>query len=970
MNEVYGFTLVSERAIPEINSTARLFKHKKTGAELLSIENQDENKCFGINFATPPTDSTGLPHILEHCVLAGSKKYPVKEPFMELVKSSLASFINAMTFPDKTIYPVASQNAKDLYNLIDVYMDAVLHPRLAPEVLQQEGWHYELENKDDPLVYRGVVFNEMKGNYSSPDWLLYRYTRQSVFPDNAYGVDYGGDPVSIPDLTYEDFRAFHETYYHPSNARIFFYGDDNPEERLRLMNAYLQQFERKEIDTTIRPQTRFDQPRRRVIPYDAGEDADKKGIATVTWMLDTPQDIEQLFMLQVLDHVLLGTPASPLRKALIDSGLGEDVAGGGLQDDMRQYIFGTGLRGIKPHDADKVEEIILQTLESLAKDGIDPETVEASLNTLEFRLREYNTGNFPRGLAMLFESLRTWGYGGDPFEALAFEAPLNAVKARVAAGEKVFETLINTHLLNNTHRVTLILQPDSQTNQRLADEEKARLEAVRSRLSDDELQVIIEDTRKLKQMQETPDSPEALATIPVLTLADLDKKNKTTPLNIGQMKGSKLLHHDIFTNGIFYLDLGFNLYALPQDLLPMVTPFGKALLQMGTDKEDFVRLSQRIGRKTGGIQPAVFTSEMNAASGSAAWLFLRGKSTIDQIDDLLEILHDILLTARFDDKDRFLQIILNEKAGLESQLVNMGHQVIFKRMKARLTESGWAAEQIGGINYLFFLRDLVKAIETDWDSVQEKLETMRRHLIAREAVLYNVTLDGDNWQKAQSKLSAFGERLPDTPVQMARWNPAITRQHEGLTIPAQVNYVGRILPLDAAGYSYHGSASVIAKAISRSWLHENVRAQGGAYGVGAVIDQHANSLSFWSYRDPNLQATLNAYRKTADHLKTLDLPDSELTKSIIGGIADMDFYQLPDAKGYSAMQRHLIGYTDDKRQQVRDELLSTTAHHFQAFGDALAAAYDEGLTVVLGSLQAIEDANSAGGDLLNITKVQ
>src|SRR6202165_459309 len=442
MTATHGFELIREQALAEINSTARYYRHAKTGAELLSLLNSDENKVFGATFGTPPADSTGVAHILEHSVLCGSRKYPIKEPFVELMKRSLNTFLNAMTFPDKTCYPVASQNVQDFYNLIDVYLDAVFFPRLTPQIFQQEGWHYELDAPDAPLIYKGVVFNEMKGNYSSPDSMLRELSQQSLYPDITYGLDSGGDPKHIPDLTYAQLKAFHQRHYHPSNAKLFFYGDDDPDERLRLLDAYLGAFGPIDVDAKVPLQPRFTAPKRLARTYAAGnadlearsgdeagtEQATKETMLTVNWMLDEVVDVEAALALAILDHVLVGTPAAPLYKALIDSGLGEALTGGGLDDGLRPPMFSVGLKGIDPADAEKVELLIADTLGALFEKGIDPLTIEAALNTVEFRLRENNTGAFPRGIVFMLRALESWLHGRDPVRPLAFEAAPGAVE--------------------------------------------------------------------------------------------------------------------------------------------------------------------------------------------------------------------------------------------------------------------------------------------------------------------------------------------------------------------------------------------------------------------------------------------------------------------------------------------------------------------------------------------------------------
>ena len=461
----HGFELLREEQIQELNSRARLYRHVQSGAQVLSLENTDENKVFGVAFRTPPADSTGIAHIMEHSVLGGSQKYPLKEPFVQLIKGSLHTFLNAFTWPDRTVYPVASTNLQDFYNLVDVYLDAVFHPLITPQHLDQEGWHYELEDPAAPLVYKGVVFNEMKGVYSSPDSLLYRAAQQSLFPDTTYGLDSGGDPRVIPQLTYEQFKRFHATYYHPSNAHVFFYGDDDPSERLRRLDEVLRTFAAQPVDGQIALQPRFAEPRTVVVqvPADADSDFTKKAMVDVNWALPEITEPSLIMALSVLSYAVIGTQASPLRKALVDSGLGEDVMGG-LGSGLRQLTFSAGLKGILQADAPAVEALILDTLAQLAVDGIDPDMVEAAVNSIEFSLRENNTGSYPRGLSLYMRVLPNWLYGYDPFEPMHYELPLAVVKQRLAADSTFLGQLIRTYLLDNTHRLTVVAEPDPTLN--------------------------------------------------------------------------------------------------------------------------------------------------------------------------------------------------------------------------------------------------------------------------------------------------------------------------------------------------------------------------------------------------------------------------------------------------------------------------------------------------------------------------
>lgn len=959
MTTTHGFELVKAEAVPELNADVRLYRHAKTGAELLSVENEDENKVFGITFRTPPPDSTGVPHIMEHAVLSGSRKYPVKEPFVELMKGSLNTFLNAMTFSDKTSYPVASQNLQDFYNLIDVYLDAVFYPRITEETMRQEGWHYEIFEPEDPLIYKGVVFNEMKGAYSSPDSLISRYSEQSLFPDNIYRFDSGGDPSVIPELTYAEFKSFHERYYHPSNARVFFYGDDDPDERLCIVDEYLRDFDAHPPDSEIGLQPKLDQPQTLHYPYPVGEDAEaQKALITVNWLLPENRDLSQTLALLMLSNMLVDTPASPLRKALIDSGLGEEVIDRGLDDSLRQLVFTTGLKGVKAENVDEVEPLILETVGALVERGFDRNTVDAAVNTVEFKLREQNYGRYPRGLVVMLQALSQWLHNGDPIEAIAFEDALAAVKTWRAEDDRFFEKLLETYLLENPHRTIVILEPDPELQRRREAGVREHLQTVKASMGSDILHEVIAEARHLQELQNAPDTPEALATIPSLQLDDLDPHPKMTPTEDGRLAGTRLLSHDLFTNGITYLDVGFNLRTLPPELLPYAGLFGDLLLEMGTTKEDFVALTQRVGRSTGGIKAAHFTSTDRVSGRGEAWLFLRGKSTLAQTPALLEILRDVLLDMRLDDRRRLMQILLEKKAGEEAQLVPMGHRVVASRLRSKFSEGHWVSEQVSGASYLLFLRRLIKHVEEDWDAVLSALETVRQTLINRQAMLCNLTVDGESRAEIEPHLVSFLNALPSGAAQSVTWDPSFSMEPEGLVIPAEVNYVGKGGDLLTLGYERSGSTEVIAHYLRSTWLWEKVRVQGGAYGGFCVFDQHSGAFGFLSYRDPNLVRTLEIYDQTAEFLRNLDLSEEERVKGIIGAIGTMDAYQLPDAKGYSAMARTLIGYTDEARQQYRTEVLETGEADFHAFADLLDRLRDEAAVVVLGSQGAIEAANA------------
>ena len=1003
MTLTHGFLLEREQVIPELSATARVYRHAKTGGRLLSIQSPDENKVFGIAFRTPPADSTGLPHILEHSVLCGSKKYPVKEPFVELIKGSLNTFLNALTFPDKTCYPVASANVQDFYNLVDVYLDAVFFPRLTENTLKQEGWHYDVESVDAPLAYKGVVFNEMKGAYSSPESLLSEYSQRALFPDTCYGLDSGGDPERIPDLTFAQFMDFHARYYHPSNSYAFFSGDDDPEKRLALLDEVFSQFDpalEAAATSAIALQAPFAAPRRATHPYAAdesgeGDDAHEPGEAraramcTVNFGLPepagNPADADAnpdagpdlSLGLSVLEHVLIGLPSSPLRKALVDSGLGEDLTGGGLETDLRQMAFSVGLKGMtltSTEDAEakaaQVEDLVLSTLRGLADSGLHADDIEAAMNSVEFDLRENNTGSYPRGLAVFFEALSTWLYGADPLMLLPFEGPLKRLKARLAAGEKVLEDLIRSQFLNNPHRALVTLVPDPALSAAREAAEQARLDAVRAALSPTDLERLVAETHTLRDLQEAPDSPEDLAKIPRLTLGDLPLKNADIPHVRTTLAGARAHLHELPTSGIVYLDLGLDLSAVPDQLVPLVPILGRALLEMGTKRTSFVDLTRKVAMTTGGIWPQSFVSTVRTPDGSCAaepcqLLFLRAKATAERTPALLDILSEVLLEADFSDTGRLGKIVLETKARRKHHLIPAGHALAASRLKARYGAAQAMGEAMQGLTGFFYVRELASRMETDPESVVRDLHTLLGLMLRRSKLVANITADSPALSDTAKRLDSLLATLSDATLPAAPRALPTLPEREGLVLPAQVNYVCTGANVKALGHSPGAASAVVSKFLRAGYLWERVRVQGGAYGAGVSYSRTSGNLTFTSYRDPNLARTVEAFAAVAPYLASLDLDASELEKSIIGSVGDMDHYLLPDAKGFTALARDLTGEDDDYRQAARDAILSAGPQDFREFGEAVHAATTKGCVVIAGGREGL-----AGSGLdLTLTKV-
>ncbi|WP_319469492.1 insulinase family protein [uncultured Pseudodesulfovibrio sp.] len=957
----HGFTKVRELEIAEMSSVAHVYRHDKTGARVLSIVNDDENKVFGISFRTPPEDSTGVAHILEHSVLCGSEKYPVKEPFVELLKGSLQTFLNALTFPDKTCYPVASANAQDFYNLVDVYLDAVFYPRLTENTLKQEGWHYEMESADKPVTYKGVVYNEMKGAYSSPDSLLYEHSQQSLFPDHTYGIDSGGDPEIIPELTFKQFMDFHRDHYHPSNAYAYFYGDDAPEKRLAILDEVFSKFEKIDVEKTRIPlKERFSEAVSVRESYPASGNL-SKGMFTVNWLLSETADANLNLALHVLEHILVGLPSSPLKKALMDSGLGDDLAGVGLEADMRQMFFSVGLKGIHPSNAIKAESVIFHTIKELVENGIDTKDIEAAINSVEFSLRENNTGSYPRGLSLMFQALSTWiyddeGVEGDPLLLLPFEEPLRNIKGWIENGDKIFEELLARLFLHNPHRSTVLLEPDQKLSAAIARKEAGRLKKVKESLTDKQIEKVIADAQELSRLQGEPDSPEALASIPRLSVADLPRDNRIIPTEHREVAGAPLLYHDLATNGIAYFDFGFDLAAVPAELLPFVPVFGRALLESGTEKRNYVDLSQWIACTSGGIWTQPFSAPVRDSREAASRLFLRAKATADKVGETAAIITEVLTSAKLDSKERIARIVSEARARMEQRLVPAGHQVVATRLRAR-THAGYAVEELlSGLTNLEFLRSLEKRIEEDFRKVAKDLEKLRSLLISRNSVIVNATMDQSMFAAVEPELASVVSALPEVDAEPVKRGPLSLPAREGLAIPAQVNYVGKGVNAADHGFSFTGAAQAVNKMIRTGYLWEKVRVQGGAYGAFCLMDRVAGSLAFVSYRDPNLEATVKAFDATAEYLETVTLNADELEKSVIGAIGEIDAYQLPDAKGFTGMVRHLTGQDDAFLQTVRDEALAADEKDFRAFAEAVRINAENGAICVLGDELAMENS--------------
>ncbi len=971
--ELHGFKLIKEENIQEVGGKVKLFKHIKTGAELLSISNDDTNKCFGVNFRTPPKNSTGVAHILEHSVLCGSEKFPTKEPFVELLKSSLQTFLNAMTYPDKTCYPVASTNTQDLYNLMDVYMDAVFFPRVRTaegrDILAQEGWHIDTTPEADGTKgkwqIKGVVYNEMKGVYSSPDSILAEQSQHAVFPDTLYSLDSGGNPQNIVDLSYEEFEEFHKLYYHPTNARFFFWGDDDEEIRLKKVNEVISRFDAIEINSEIPLQPRIDSARKVEFPFEASNQDDEesasealRGHATLNWLLTETYDVEKNILFNMLDHILTALPGSPLRKALIDSGLGEDITGH-LEEDLIQMYYSIGLRSIEANAEDQMEALILDTLYELYENGVPAKAIEAAVNATEFHLREANTGRAPRGLVNMTQCLTHWLYDKDPINAFKWEAPLAKIKQAIENNEKIFENLIKEYFLDNQHRILVNLVPDTTLSEQRQQDEEALVQKFYDSMNDEERAHVEAESARLQAVQAKEDSEEALATIPVLQLSDLPKENKILPIE--KQEGQvKIITHSIETTGILYSRLVFNLDSLPYELLPYLSLYSRSLTELGTKNYSYIELGLEIEATTGGVGAySSFQAKVNQADTLNSFV-LSGKATKDKVTKLVDIFEEIILNPNFNNKERFTQMVLEEKARLEQALIPAGHSFVMARLGGIQSQIGAINEYTQGVSYLEFVRNLAKELESNWEQVLEKLQTIHTIIFSRDNALLDMTASAEILSSSEKIFTPLLEKLQkcDYCSSKKTWNVTQLEGNEALVVPARVNYVGMSTNLHKHGYKFHGSALVISRFLRMGYLWDRIRVLGGAYGCFVQYSRVTGSFAFASYRDPQVEKSIEVYKNAPDFLGNLHLSERDLSCAIIGTIGDMDGYLLPDAMGATALWRDLTGDTKEIRQQIRDEVLSTKLSDFQNFATPLSTALKEAKCVSLGGVDTENYAKS------------
>ncbi len=961
MSNVKGYTLKQEKELADLKAKGKLYYHEKSGAHIVTVENDDENKVFFVGFKTPPEDSTGVAHIIEHTVLCGSEKYPVKDPFIELEKSSLNTFLNAMTYSDKTVYPVASCNDKDIKNLMDVYLDAVFNPNIYNEekIFKQEGWHYELDSVDGELKYNGVVFNEMKGVFSSPDGIIERAIEQSLFPDTPYGVESGGDPKNIPDLNYEDYLEFHRRYYHPTNSYIYLYGDMDMEERLKYLDEnYLSKYDKIDIDPKIPVQESFDKKAFEEVSFSAstGDDISSKSYLSynaVIYNKDNPYDNKAYVAWQIITYVLTIATGAPIRDRLIEEGIGSEIEGG-VEDCVKQPYFYIIAKNAPEDKRDRFIEIIEEELEKVVREGINKESVKSSINYLEFQRREADFGMVPKGLSHGLDLMKSWLYDIDkPFEYINILDAFDELKELLDKG--YFENLIEKYLIKNNHKSVVTAKPEIGLSSKMQKDEKARLDKYMESLSDEEKQKIVEETAELKKYQEEKSPKEDLDKIPTLDIEDI-KKEAFKPSNIEKsVLGTKLIHHDFETSGIYYVSLYFNINDLVEKYAPYIGLLALCLGDMDTEKYGKLELNNEIMKRCGGFSfiPAIIENE---EKGINAYFEFKSKMLAENLEDVVDLFYEVINNTHLDDKVRLRQIISEERSNLYIKLLTAGHSAAAMRCASYYSISKKCDDSWIGIGFFHFLEWLEKNFEEYGDTLVDILKDLVKAIFSRDNIISGITTGEDAYNDFEAVHKKALERLPQSRAQMSRIYDTFkesTDINEGFYTPGQVQFVARTGNYKKLGFKYNGVYQVLRHLLSYEYLWNEVRVKGGAYGVMCNFTREGNGI-FTSYRDPNLRETNDVYESVPEYIKNFDVSHEDMKKFIIGTIGSLDTPLTPRMKGGKSMGLYLSGTSAEDVQRSRDEMLAATTQDIRNCADMVRAILDCKYICALGTEEKIE----------------
>jgi len=962
-----AYELIKGEFVSEAGSFVLTLRHKLSHARVLVFSNEDENKVFNIGFRTPPKDSKGVPHIIEHTVLCGSKNFPVKDPFVELVKGSLNTYLNATTYPDKTMYPVASCNDKDFKNLMYVYMDAVFYPNIYhyEEIFKQEGWHYELDNEDDEITYNGVVYNEMKGAYSSEERVLECFVMSQLFPDNTYCQESGGDPRHIPDLTYQDYLDFHRTYYHPSNSYIYLYGDMDVEERLVFMDEqYLRHFPAISVDSEIPLQKPFGSMKELTTSYAVAKDADctEKTYYAFATVMDVTLDQKICKAFEVLFYVLVEMPGAPLKQALLDAGIGSDVDGE-FCDILRQSMFSISTKNAKKGQKQDFYRVIRETLEKLVAEGIDRKVLEAAINGMEFKEREADFGSFPKGLLYGTRIFKTWLYNdNDPYSPLCYDEYYAFLREQL--GTDYFEKLIQAYLLDNPHAVLVDMVPEPGLAEKMEEETAKKLREYKESLSAEEIGKLIADTKALKAYQEEASPKEMLEKIPMLKREDIRKEIRPYHNEEKQIDGIKVLHHNIPTNDIVYLRMLFDIDGL-EDYLPQASFLSTLLGYMDTQKHTYTEFDTETNFYTGGITSDLDIYCCNRDSDDYRLKFeVRTKVLRNHLKEALDLMAEMMFETLFTDEKHLREVVAEGRSRLKVRLLTSGHQAAASRATSCFSKSSWLNDHYLGIGYYEYLVQLDEHFEEEKERLAAGCRALLAKAFRREGLLVSITGADAEYAELEKELPAFLGRLASFEEsstgdeesalsKMTKYIPVPVSNQEGFTTPAEIQYVA--VGGSFAGVPHNfGALRVARHLLNYDYLWNEVRVKGGAYGVACQFQREGDGY-FTSYRDPNLSSTIDVYEGAADYLENYSADEREITKTIIGTISGMDVPLTPNMNGSRSLTGYLSGITEEELQKERNQVLNCSLEDIRSLAPVMRAVADSSNLCVIGNERHLTD---------------
>jgi len=964
LEDLTAYEIIEKRKIEDLNSDSFLMRHKKTGARLALLSNDEENKVFAIGFRTPPKNSTGVAHIIEHTVLCGSKEFPVKDPFVELVKGSLNTFLNAMTYPDKTVYPIASCNDADFQNLMHVYLDAVFYPNIykTDKIFRQEGWHYEMEDENSDLTINGVVYNEMKGAFSSADDVLSREIQNSLYPDITYGIESGGDPDVIPELTYEEYLDFHRKYYHPSNSYIYMYGNMDMAEKLDYIDKnYLSKFDHIEVDSKVEFQKAFDAPKEITKPYPVLPDDDLSKNTYLSYNCSVGSTLESKVYVafDILDYALCSAPGAPVKKALIEKGIGQDVYSE-YDNGIQQPVFSIVAKNADASQKEEFVNTIRQVLKEQVEKGIDKKSLLAGLSYDEFKYREADFGRYPKGLLYGLQVLDSWLYD-DMKPWINVEANATFAELKKEVQGHYFEELVQKYLIDNPHRTVVVLEPEQGLTEKKDEELKKKLADYKNSLSKEEIATIVKETKELKEYQDTPDNPEDLKKIPLLKLEDMKKEAEKFIYELREADGNKILFHNVFTNGIAYLNFVFDMNSVDPTLLPYVASLKKVLGMLNTEHYEYGDLFNEINIRTGGISGSISTyTDSDDVKKFQTKFEVSVKVLHENLGYAFELVKEILTATKFDDTKRLREIFGEQYARLSSDLSAAGHQSAAIRAMSYVSPSAMVSDNVSGIGYFRHLERVCKALETDDGSkdIIEKLVMLSKLLFRPENLLVDITGTEKEYDGIEPLVKEFVKSLYTEEVKKGSLILKPEKKNEAFKTAGQVQYVSRAGNFGKNGLKYHGSLRVLKVMMGYDYLWKNIRILGGAYGCMSSFAKNGDS-AFVTYRDPNLLNSVDVFEKASDYLKEFDADDRTILQYIIGAISDLDTPKTPSAKGSYGLTAYLCNAKMENIQKNRDQLLSTTKQTIRDLAAYVDAFMSDGCLCVIGSAEKIEEAKDS-----------